>query len=424
MPVDPARDTALAVLFRVSTRGAFASAALRAELTARKVTDPRDRALATELAYGALRRRVQLDKALSREGKRLKDLDPKIHDPLRLATYQLLFLDRVPDHAAVNAAVDQARARGGERAASSVNAILRKIATRPRSERLPEPPPASDPISRLSFVTSLPRPLAELLADRLGVDRATTYGVACLERPSLVLRANLLRTSRDDLVAEVDGRPGLHSRAVVLPDRLGLLPQDLAAVAEGRATVEDEGSMAVVDLLDPKPDEQILDLCASPGGKATMIAEVMGDRGRVVASDRNAEKIRRVGESAVRLGLRSIELSDPPPAAEPIFDRVLVDAPCSGLGTLRRHPEIRERFHPDDLPRLVATQRSLLERGASRVRPGGVLVYAVCSVLPDEGERLADQPPAGFVLERTLELSPLDPGEPDGFFAARWKKLG
>ncbi|MBI2373219.1 MAG: 16S rRNA (cytosine(967)-C(5))-methyltransferase, partial [Deltaproteobacteria bacterium] len=134
-----------------------------------------------------------------------------------------------------------------------------------------------------------------------------------------------------------------------------------------------------------------------------MIAEVMNDEGVVVACDRNAEKLARVGESARRLGLRSIELSDPAPGPEPGFDRVLVDAPCSGIGTLRRHPEIRERFTPADLDRLVATQRNLLAKAAARVRSGGVLVYAVCSILPDEGPAILSTIPAGFRLVRTLE---------------------
>lgn len=404
------------------TQGAFAGATLRATFD-REALDERDRGLATELVYGVLRRRAQLDRAISKQGKRLKDLDPKLHDVLRLAAYQLLFLERVPDHAVVDAAVDQARARRGERAAGQANAILRKLAALPPEERVPTPPPIErDPIAHVAEAGSLPRVIAELLVEDLGAAEAARFALASLERAPLVLRANLLRSTRDALAAEVGGTPGEHPLAVHLPAKSGGLPADLLAVAEGRATPQDEASMQVVSLLAPEPGERVLDVCAAPGGKTTASAERMKNQGAVVAHDRDPKKLGDVRESARRLGLSIIETVEalPSPEGAP-FDRVLVDAPCSGLGTLRRHPEIRWRFKIEDLDRLVRVQRSVLAEGARRVRPGGVLVYSVCTVTRREGP---DQLAAleGFGVLETIAPRPDQPGAPDGFFAAKLRR--
>ena len=416
---DRVRDLALEALRRVATQGAFASAVLRGALEAERSFDERDRALATELVYGVLRRRGQLDRAISALGKRLKDLDPKIHDVLRLAAYQLLFLDRVPDHAAVNAAVDQARRRSGAKGAGQANAILRKLAALPADARLPAPPPLErDPVAHIAERTSLPRPIVERLIEDLGPEATLAFGLASLERAPLTLRVNPLRTTREALVEDVGGTPGEHPLIVRLPDRGGTLPSDFAAVVEGRATPQDEASLRVVDLLDPQPGERVLDVCAAPGGKTTAIAERMGDRGEVVAGDRSSAKLELVAAAAKRLGLGSIRISEALPPIEPAFDRVLVDAPCSGLGTLRRHPEIRWRLKLEDFIRLATLQREVLREGAARVRPGGVLVYSVCTITREEGASRAGEL-YGFDRVAELRTGPEQPGSPDGFYAAK-----
>ncbi|MFO0729128.1 MAG: 16S rRNA (cytosine(967)-C(5))-methyltransferase RsmB [Myxococcota bacterium] len=418
---DPARDAALEALRRVFTQGAFAGAALRGILG--PGLDDRDRGLATELVYGVLRRRVHLDKAISALGRRLKDIDPKLHDVLRLAAYQLLFLDRIPAHAAVSAAVDQARARRGEGGAKQTNAMLRKLSEIPKESRLPPPPPfAKDPIAHLAFAGGLPRALAEQLASDLGAQKALEFAVKCLDRAPLVLRVNALKTTREALLAEVDGTAGAHPLAVHLPERLGAVPADLLPVAEGRATPQDEASMRVVDLLAPEPGESILDVCAAPGGKTTAIAERMGDRGTVLAHDRALEKLPGIRESARRLGLHIIETIEVLPEPGRLFDRVLVDAPCSGLGTLRRHPEIRWRFEAADIDRLARTQASVLSEAAARTKVGGTLVYSVCTVTRREGIEVAERAIPGFARIETLSTSPSEPGAPDGFFAVKWRR--
>lgn len=420
-----ARDIALEVLRRVSTQRAFASSALRSVLedSAKRSAAPTsaaDRALATELVYGVLRRRGLLDRAVRRaSGKRLKDIDPKIHDVLRLGAYQLMYLDRVPAHAAVNAAVEQAKKRRGPRGAGLVNAVLRKLADSPVEDRLPAPPPlATDPVGHVAAVGGLPEKIARLFVQDLGPQEAAAFAVASLGPAPLTLRVNRLRATEQAVAAEVDGQAGTVAGSIRLPSGR-VLPADLAAVREGRATPQDEASMRVVMLLDPQPGDRVLDVCAAPGGKTTHVAELMNDVGTVVAHDRLPARLRRVIESADRLGLSSVKTADVLPPDDEMFDRVLVDAPCSGLGTLRRHPEIRWRLTDDDLAVLTKTQSEVLDEGARRVRVGGTLVYSVCTVTRAEGEGHLAELGDGFDVQEILRTGPHQSGEPDGFFAAK-----
>ena len=417
-----ARNAALEVLRRVSTQRAFASAALRAVFEAHPL-GPADRGLATELVYGVLRRRGLLDRALKKaSGRRLKDIDPKLHDVLRIGAYQLMYLDRVPNHAAVNDAVAQAKTRRGPKGGGLVNAVLRKLAAAPAQERLPKPPSLDrDPVAHVGAVGGLPDVIARRLVADLGPDSAASFAVASLRPAPLSLRVNRLRASVESIAQEVGGTPG-HVPWSVLLSGAGALPAELPAVREGRATPQDEASMRVVQLLDPQPGESVLDVCAAPGGKTTHAAEAMADEGRVVAHDRLPNRLRRVGTSAKRLGLSSVSTIDVLPPEDERFDRVLVDAPCSGLGTLRRHPEIRWRLTEDDIATLTQTQSQVLAEGAKRVRPGGILVYAVCTVTAAEGRDHLAALESEFVVEETLQTGPHQVGAPDGFFAARLRR--
>lgn len=415
------RDLALEILKRVGTRGAFASSALRAAFSQADLP-VRERALTTELVYGVLRTRGHLDRALRKaSGKRLKDMDPALHDILRIGAYQLTMLDRIPAFAAVDAAVEQGKRKRKKRGAAQVNAILRKLAGTPAEARIPPPIDAGiDPVRHVAETGSVSHAIAKVLVQDLGLERARAFVLASLERAPLTLRANLLATSAEALAEEVGGVIGALPYAVRI-DRPGALPSDVDAVREGRASPQDEASMRVVELLDPQPGERLLDVCAAPGGKTTHAAERMEDRGEVLAHDRLPERLARVEANARRLHLSSIRITDILPAETEQFDRVLVDAPCSGLGTLRRHPEIRWRFKETDLAELTATQRKVLLAGAARVRPGGVLVYSVCTVTRAEGRAHLEKLP-GFDLETIVETSPEDEGAPDGFFAARLRR--
>ncbi|MGF1511024.1 MAG: 16S rRNA (cytosine(967)-C(5))-methyltransferase RsmB [Myxococcota bacterium] len=415
-----ARDVALEVLRRVFTQGAFASAALRSEL-GRGSVKASDRGLATEIVYGVLRRRAFLDAALAHvSGRRFKDVDPRAHDILRVAAYQIMYLDRVPAFAAVDRAVNQAKRRRAH--SGFVNAVLRKLADRSPESRLPPAPDHSDPIRRIAFETGLPTLLTRTLVDDLGLDDARAYGLASLDPAPLTLRVNRLRATPEDICEEVGGVRGTLPYAIRLP-HANQLPAEFDCVKAGRATPQDEASMRVVELLAPEPGDLVLDVCSAPGGKTTHMAERMNDQGKIMAYDRLPSRLARVSDSSNRLGLRSIETIDILPERAPVFDRVLVDAPCSGLGTLRRHPELRWKFDPRNLPDLARTQAEVLAEGAERVRPGGVLVYSVCTVSRLEGPDRLEVFGPDWELEAQFVTGPHQEGRPDGFFAARLRRV-
>jgi 16S rRNA (cytosine967-C5)-methyltransferase len=417
-PRSNARDLALEALDRVAQRGAFASSALRS-LFAQVELSSRERALATELVYGVLRMRGHLDRAIkAAAGKRLKDLDPALHEPLRLGAYQIIYLDRVPAFAAVDAAVEQVKRKRPARAGQA-NAILRKLAAADGEARVPRPVGReSDPIRHVAEVGSVSHAIAEVLVRDLGVDQAVSFVEASLAQAPLTLRVNLLRATAEEVAAEIGGTIGALPYAVRIEGG-GALPSDLACVIEGRATPQDEAAMRVVELLDPQPGDRVLDVCSAPGGKTTHAAERMRDQGVVIAHDRLPERLERVAGNAARLGLKSIRIADVLPPETESFDRVLVDAPCTGLGTMRRHPEIRWRFKPSDLEELALIQEKVLAAGAARVRPGGVLVYSVCTVTRAEGEQRIATLEDAFTAEEVVRTGPQDAGAPDGFFVAR-----
>jgi len=391
------RLLALRVLERVERSGAFADLMLHAALGRSRLAAP-DRAFATELVYGTLRWRGRLDFLLSKVvDRRLDRLDSYVANALRLGAYQLVVAERVPVTAAVDESVRCVRAAGLERATGLVNAVLRRLAERHRAIELPAL--EADPLAHLTHVLSLPAWLAERWLALYGPEEAAALAQASNRPPPLTVRANPHRQSRDELLAELRARfpeaeACRHAPRGIVLGRRGVAALD-PAFSEGRFTVQDEAAQLVVSLLDPRPGERVLDLCAAPGGKATAIAEDVGRDGAVVAVDRHAGRLDLVRRAARRLGLPGLTalvrdatrpLADL--AADGPFDRVLVDAPCSGLGTLRRNSDARWRVAPDDPARLAEAQRAMLAQAARVLRPGGVLVYSTCTMLPEENEEV------------------------------------
>jgi 16S rRNA (cytosine967-C5)-methyltransferase len=389
-----ARLVAARVLERVERAHAFADLALQAAL-ARTQLGARDRAFATELVYGTLRWRGRLDHLLGQLLDRpFASLDPDVRTLLRLGAYQVLFCDSVPAAAAVDQTVRSARALGAERAAGFLNAVLRRLAQRGASLALPAL--AADPLAHLEHALGLPRWIASLWLAALGPTEAAALAEASNAVPPLTVRANCRRTSRDALLAELRARFPEARACRFAPEGIvlghGGQPGADPAFVAGLFTVQDEASQLVTLLLDPQPGERVLDACAAPGTKTTAIAERVGPDGLVVALDRSERRLALVGRATRRLGLDNVTalardatlaLADLPGAP---FDRALVDAPCSGLGTLRRNPDARWRVAPEDPARLAVTQAALLAAAAAVLRPGGTLVYSTCTVLHEENE--------------------------------------
>jgi 16S rRNA (cytosine967-C5)-methyltransferase len=443
-----ARRVALEVLLRVELEGAFADLTLRAEI-GRAGLLPRERALATELVYGTLRMRGRLDFLLGHVlDEPLAALEPGVVCALRLGAYQIACLDRIPERAAVDETVRGLRAIGLGRATGLANAVLRRLAERWRAIELPRLD--DDPVSHLRDALSLPDWLAERWVARFGPDEAAALAQALLAVPPRCVRANLRRTTRAALLAALRPRfPEAEAcRFATAGIRLGARGDAVRdpLFAEGLFTVQDEASQLVVDLLDPRPGERVLDACAAPGTKSTAIAERVGESGHVLALDRHPRRLALAARDAARLGLanlatREADVSRPLPReiAGAGFDRVLVDAPCSGLGTLRRTPELRWRVGPRDCAVLAEAQFRILSHAAAALRPGGALVYSVCTFTPEENEAVVDaflarEPAFRRTPEHALPpaLQPLVEGgalrtwphrhDADGFFAARLER--
>jgi 16S rRNA (cytosine967-C5)-methyltransferase len=391
----PARAVAARVLERVETEDAFADLTLDAELD-RRPLPARDVALATELVFGTLRWQRYLDWILGPHSRRrLPTLDPRVRVLLRLTAYQLAFLDRVPAFAAVNDAVSLAR--GGPGVAEYVNAVLRAFARRGIAEREPAAPP--DPLDALATRCSFPTWLASRWLARYGAEEGEALMRALNARPPLTVRANTLRASREALAVRLRDEEHAQVRATVLaPEGLvvegGGDPGRWRAFTAGACVLQDEASMLVARLLEPAAGATIADVCAAPGTKTTHLAQLMGNRGRVLAFDPQPARLARVDEAAARLGVTiaetvegAVEALAPRWAAA--CDGVLVDAPCSNLGVLRRNPEVKWRRQATDVADAGRRQGAILTAAAGLVRPGGRLVYATCSLEPEENDDVA-----------------------------------
>ncbi|WP_101949822.1 RsmB/NOP family class I SAM-dependent RNA methyltransferase [Mycobacterium sp. 3519A] len=383
-PLDPARRAAFDVLRAVSDRDAYANLALPAMLRDRGITG-RDAAFATELTYGTCRTRGLLDAIIAKAADRPPEkIDPVLLDLLRLGAYQLL-RTRVEQHAAVSTTVEQAGIEFDSARAGFVNGVLRTIARRDEQSWVAElaPPAAGDPVGHAAFVHAHPRWVAQAFADALGASAAELDALLSSDddRPAVHLAARPGVLTADELAAQVDGTVGRYSPYAVYLS--GGDPGRLDPVRDGAALVQDEGSQLVARALtlaelDGPDTGRWLDLCSGPGGKTALLAALGGDA-RVTAVEPAARRADMVEENTRGLPVEVLRVDGRDPGLEPGFDRVLVDAPCTGLGALRRRPEARWRRQPADVPALARLQRELLASAIRLTRPGGVVLYATCS---------------------------------------------
>jgi 16S rRNA (cytosine967-C5)-methyltransferase len=407
----PARRVAYRALRAVTSgRRDLPDALARARAT---LTDDRDSALAAEITTGTLRWMGAIDAVLEALGRRpVNRLDAEVLDILRLSVYQLLHLDRVPARAVVDDAVEMAREVRKPSASTFVNALLRRVERERDHLPLPPRPHGANRTSALDYLSitlSHPRWLVERWLDRVGFEAAEDWLRFDNAAAPLTLRANTLVTTREELAS----RLAVHGVAVTptryAPDGLVVVegsPLTTPLHDQGAFFVQDEASQLVALVAGARPGERVLDTCASPGGKTVAMAGAMGDRGLLVAGDFRVRRMELLGRTVARSKATSVRIARFDAEAlpfGPVFDRILVDAPCSGLGTLRRDPEIRWRRTATDLPAFADRQRRMLERAAESVRPGGRVVYATCSSEPEENEDLvaaflADHPE--FEVER------------------------
>lgn len=413
-----AREVALEVLHRVEAGGAWSGVLLR-RLLDRADLCPADEALATELTFGTLRHRAEIDWALSRLTRTpLADLPSWIRDVLRLGAYQILFLTRIPASAAVWEAVELAKRVGHPGTARLTNAVMRRLAASP--PRIPDDGGASDGIA-LRY--SHPAWLVARWIERFGVEETRALCAANNRTPPSAIRLNTLRGAPADVATGVAGMGIETAPSALVPEgrRItgGPAGARQRAFDAGWFTPQDEGSMLVALLVAPRPGDTVIDACAAPGGKTTHLAALMENRGRIIACDIRSPKLAAVVRHCARLGVgivetRTLDAARVGTEFPAQADRVLVDAPCSGLGVLRRRPEIKWRLTAEHLAPLSAEQQRLLSGASGAVRRGGVLVYSVCTVEPEEGPAVVEA-----FLDRHREFEPFPlagwpPGGGDG----------
>jgi len=354
-----------------------------------------ERGFACELVYGTLRRQRTLDTLIDLLGKKKAiQQPPDLRIILHLGLYQLRYLNRVPNSAAVNTSVDLAKVNGIAKLAGVVNGLLRSYLRQSEKEDPLQLP--ADPVAKLGILHSFPDWIVKVWLEQLPIEEVDRLLAWFNQAPNLDIRVNILQTTVEEVESAFQAEGMTINRIPGLPQGLRLdsagAVTELPGYKQGWWVIQDSSAQLVSHLLDPQPGETIIDACAAPGGKTTHIAELMGDQGRIIACDRAAKRLNKVRENAARLQLKSIEIQVEDSRNITSFidlaDRVLLDAPCSGLGTLHKRPDIRWRKTYESIRELFTLQRELLEQTAAWVKPKGILVYATCTLNLSENETI------------------------------------
>jgi 16S rRNA (cytosine967-C5)-methyltransferase len=386
------RGTAVKILNRVERTDSYLDKVLDNELKSTDLSDL-DKGLLTEIVHGVLRWQNRLDWVLNgfSHGSFAK-AEINLKNAMRVALYQILFLDRVPHPAAVNEAVEFVKRIRGEKPAGLVNAVLRNIIRNIDGIRYPDP--AEDEVQYLAVYYSQPHWIVKRWLPRFGPEETRAILQASNDRPPLTIRVNLLKTDIPSFLAKLDEQQISYTGSSHIPyilrtrglTRIGQM--DL--FRSGMFTIQDESAAIPSILLDPRPGERVIDLCAAPGGKTTHLAELMRNEGDILAVDKYGAKVAQLKGACERLGVRIVRFLEADGATlanEPV-DRVLLDAPCSGLGVLAKKPDMKWKRETTDLVRMVGIQAQLLDNAAALVRPGGTLVYSTCTTEPEENQTL------------------------------------
>lgn len=419
--ISPARLAAFNILQQVEN-GAFSSVLLALE---EPKLQPLDRALCHELVLGVLRWQLFLDKIVEHFSKRrVESLDAAVRIALRLGLYQLRFLTRVPASAVVNESVSLVRAARLSSATAFVNAVLRRAVREAEYDPIAN---VSDPLEKIAVQTSHPAWLIERWVNSFGVEEAEAFARANNTVPPTAFRVVANRAKQSEILSKLSAAGvTLESSDIVkgawrVSGATSLLREMSAA---GEIYLQDEASQLVADMMEVKRGERLLDLCAAPGGKTTLIADRAGDEVSIIAADRSPARMATVISTTRLHELKSIrplilDATEKLPFPNESFDRVLVDAPCSGTGTLRANPEIRWRLVPSDFANLAQQQKRILSRAVEILKPGGRLVYSTCSVEREENEEVIET--IDLKVLKTLRTWPQREGT-DGFFISILEK--
>lgn len=439
------RFVALEALVRIERGGAYSNLLLRELMNQGRLND-KDGRLLTEMVYGTISRQLLLDYYLANFIKNAKKVDPWVRSLLRLSLYQMLYLDKVPNHAILNEAVEIAKAKGNPGIGKFVNGVLRTI----QREGVPALDQIKDPLERLATEISMPLWLTERFLAQIGSDKTRELGLSLLVPSHASGRLDLQRITRNEAILqlqeeEIEARESQLSPYGIVADKGFLAGSSL--YHDGLLTIQDESSMLVAPALHIAPEHQVLDACAAPGGKTTHIASFLSAEagGKVTALDIHPHKVKLITENAERLAVSEVvqaEVMDAREVAqhfeEQQFDRILVDAPCSGLGLMRRKPDIKYNKQAADLERLPEIQLAILESAAPTLKNSGIMIYSTCTIMLEENQAvveafLADHPEferidvsvnadiAANINDQMLTIYPQD-FMTDGFFISCLRK--
>ncbi|MFB8536700.1 16S rRNA (cytosine(967)-C(5))-methyltransferase RsmB [Enterococcus gallinarum] len=439
------RFVALEALVRIERGGAYSNLLLRELMNQGRLND-KDGRLLTEMVYGTISRQLLLDYYLANFIKNAKKVDPWVRSLLRLSLYQMLYLDKVPNHAILNEAVEIAKAKGNPGIGKFVNGVLRTI----QREGVPALDQIKDPLERLAIEISMPLWLTERFVAQIGSDKTRELGLSLLVPSHASGRLDLQRITRNEAILQlqeegIEARESQLSSYGIVADKGFLAGSSL--YHDGLLTIQDESSMLVAPALHIAPEHQVLDACAAPGGKTTHIASFLSAEagGKVTALDIHPHKVKLITENAERLAVSEVvqaEVMDAREVAqhfeEQQFDRILVDAPCSGLGLMRRKPDIKYNKQAADLERLPEIQLAILESAAPTLKNSGIMIYSTCTIMLEENQAvveafLADHPEferidvsvnadiAANINDQMLTIYPQD-FMTDGFFISCLRK--
>ncbi|MCF1684490.1 16S rRNA (cytosine(967)-C(5))-methyltransferase RsmB [Tetragenococcus halophilus] len=392
------RFAALQALERIQKGGAYSNLLLNEEIKKGQLS-AKDSRLLTELVYGTVSRQLLLEFYLKPFIANAKKIDAWVKLLLELSIYQLYFLDRIPDHAILNEAVDIAKVRGNVGIGKFVNGVLRNI----KRQGLPDTATIDDPIKRLATQISMPQWLTKRLVEEIGMEQTKQLGISLFSPSQVSLRVDTRKITRKQAVESL-AQEGIEAIESAISEYGIIAKKGFVAksqlFSEGLLTIQDESSMLVAPALQIEKQHQILDACAAPGGKTTHIASFLDaqENGQVTALDIHKQKVRLIEENAIRMHVEDVVKTKELDArkvnntfAQSSFDRILVDAPCSGLGLMRRKPDIKYVKKPEDLQSLRTIQLEILESVAPSLKPSGILVYSTCTILPEENQEVVKQ---------------------------------
>jgi len=418
MKLDLVRENALKILYEINKSGAYSNIAINKKLADSNLSTL-DRAFITELVYGSLKWKLTIDYIIKRfSSVRIKKLSPWILNILRLGVYQLIYMDKIPQSAACNESVKLAKRYGHSASSRYVNAVLRNIAR--SRDKIDYPNKNKDYSLYLSVKYSHPEWMVKSWLNLFGESFTEELVKSNNEQAPLTIRVNTLKTNKEELRCELN-KEGFSTKntkyienALIIDNPSSIIKME--TFKNGLFQVQDESSMLVAKVLDPKPGEFVIDVCSAPGGKATHIGQLMQNRGQIIARDIHDHKIKLIKDAALRLGIDIIRAEVFDASREDLklaqkADCVLVDAPCTGFGIIRRKPDIKWTRNAEDLDEIIKIQEKILKASSSYVKPGGVLVYSTCTIEPKENEEMVKS----FLKDnREFELEDISSLIPEG----------